>query len=252
MPPRLYAWETTSSASERTSSVMTRSTPECSYALPQYSAHSTPWQRTVTVLSRMACSTWPRTGSYEPTTSRMPLARISIPPKCLTSRRCSPLRATRLLRGWKRWPVSRSRPEPRVFIRYVLGVIGVALLAFLVVHEGPRALLENTKLVGWGLLPVIALGGLSHLIKAWAWRLTLPSDAHCPFSRMFGLRLASEAIGQLGFPGVVAGEATRVTLLGSDIPLASRVLSVTLDRGLFLACGAIVIVCGIAAGLLLL
>ena len=148
--------------------------------------------------------------------------------------------------------MSRSRPEPRVFIRYVLGVIGVALLAFLVVHEGPRALLENTKLVGWGLLPVIALGGLSHLIKAWAWRLTLPSDAHCPFSRMFGLRLASEAIGQLGFPGVVAGEATRVTLLGSDIPLASRVLSVTLDRGLFLACGAIVIVCGIAAGLLLL
>ena len=69
---------------------------------------------------------------------------------------------------------------------------------------------------------------------------------------MFGLRLVSEAIGQLGFPGVVAGEATRVTLLGSEIPLASRVLSVTLDRGLFIACGAIVTVCGITAGLLLL
>lgn len=148
--------------------------------------------------------------------------------------------------------MSRSRPEPRVFIRYVFAAIGVALLVFLVVHAGPRALLENTKLVGWGLLLVIALGGLSHLIKAWAWRLTLPSEAHCPFSRMFGLRLVSEAIGQLGFPGVVAGEATRVTLLGSDIPLASRVLSVTLDRGLFIACGAIVIVCGIAAGFLLL
>jgi phosphatidylglycerophosphate synthase len=125
-------------------------------------------------------------------------------------------------------------------------------LVFFVVHAGPRALLENAKKIGWGLALVIALGGLSHLIKAWAWRLTLPSKAHCPFSRMFGLRLVSEAIGQLGFPGVVAGEATRVTLLGSEIPLASRILSVTLDRGLFIACGAIVTVCGITAGLLLL
>ncbi len=146
----------------------------------------------------------------------------------------------------------RSRPEPRVVLRYLFGGIGAALLAYLVVHAGPRALLENVRLVGWGLVLVIGLGGLSHVLKAWAWRLSLPSEAHCPFSRMFGLRLVSEAIGQLGFPGVVAGEATRVTLLGSEIPLASRILSVTLDRGLFIACGAIVTVCGITAGLLLL
>ena len=146
----------------------------------------------------------------------------------------------------------RSRPELRVVLRYVFGAIGAALLVFLVVHAGPLALLENAKTIGWGLAVVIALGGLSHLIKAWAWRLTLPSQARCPVSRMFGLRLVSEAIGQLGFPGVIAGEATRVTLLGSEIPLASRILSVTLDRGLFIACGAIVTVCGFTAGLLVL
>ena len=146
----------------------------------------------------------------------------------------------------------RSRPAPRVLFRYVFGAIGAALLTFLVVHAGPRVLLGNARLIGWGLALVIALGGLSHLIKAWAWRLTLPREAHCPFSRLFGLRLVSEAIGQLGFPGVVAGEATRVALLGSEIPLASRILSVTLDRGLFIACGAVVTVCGITAGLLLL
>lgn len=148
--------------------------------------------------------------------------------------------------------MSRSRPDPRIALRYVFGAIGAAMLVYLVVHAGPRALLENVRLVGWGLVLVIGLGGLSHMVKAWAWRLTLPSEAHCPFSRMFGLRLVSEAIGQLGFPGVVAGEATRVTLLGSEIPLASRILSVTLDRGLFIACGAVVTVCGITAGLLLL
>ena len=148
--------------------------------------------------------------------------------------------------------MSSSRLEPRIVFRYCLGFIGAALLVSLVVHAGPRSLLENARVVGWGLLLVIGLAGFSHLLKAWAWRLTLPSDAHYSFSRIFGLRLVSEAIGQLGFPGVVAGEATRVALLGSEVPLASRIFSVTVDRGLFIACGAIVTVCGLAAGLLVL
>jgi phosphatidylglycerophosphate synthase len=82
--------------------------------------------------------------------------------------------------------------------------------------------------------------------------MALPSQGRYSFARMFGLRLVSEAIGQFGLPGMVAGEATRVTLLGSETPLASRILSVTLDRGLFIACGAIVSVCGTALGLLAL
>jgi len=148
--------------------------------------------------------------------------------------------------------VHKSRSEAGIVFRYAIGAIGAALLVYLVVHAGPRALLENAKALGWGLLVVIALGGLSHAVKAWAWRLTLPSEAQYPFLRMFGLRLVSEAMGQLGVPGVVAGEATRVSLLGSEVPLASRILSVTLDRGLFIACGTIVMVCGITLGLVVL
>jgi len=148
--------------------------------------------------------------------------------------------------------VSRWRPDPRIPLRYVFGAIGAALLLYLVVHAGPRALLENVKLVGWGLVLVIGLGGLSHVVKAWAWRLTLPRAVPYSFSRLFGLRLVSEAIGQLGFAGVLAGEATRVALLGPDVPADSRILSVTLDRGLFIACGAFVTVCGITTGLVAL
>jgi len=96
--------------------------------------------------------------------------------------------------------VFRSRLKPRVVLRYVFGASGAALLVFLVVHAGARALLDNAKLIGWGLAIVIALGGLSHLIKAWAWRLTLPREAHCPLccsqchlGRAF-LRIEDEAI----------------------------------------------------------
>ncbi len=148
--------------------------------------------------------------------------------------------------------MSRSRPDPRLALRYVFGALGAALLVYLVVHAGPRALLENVKLVGWGMVLVIGLGGLSHMAKVWAWRLTLPRGVQYSFSRLFGLRLVSEAIGQLGFAGVLAGEATRVALLGPDVPADSKILSVTLDRGLFIACGAFVTVCGIATGVVAL
>src|SRR3974390_1462038 len=141
----------------------------------------------------------------------------------------------------------------RRIVGYLFALLGLALLVYLVVHTGPKLLLQQAKLMGWGLGFVIALGGISHLVKTSAWRLALPGEArNTSFAKLFGLRLISEAIGQLGFAGMVAGEATRATLLGSEVPLESRIVSVTVDRGLFIACGAIVTVCGITFGLLIL
>jgi len=146
-----------------------------------------------------------------------------------------------------------ERTASRGTFGYLFALPGLALLVYLVVHTGPKVLLENAKLIRWGLGLVIALGGISHLVKTSAWRLTLSGEAQkVSFARMLGLRLVSEAIGQLGFAGMVAGEATRAALLGSEVPLESRILSVTVDRGLFIACGAIITVCGITFGLLIL
>jgi len=141
----------------------------------------------------------------------------------------------------------------RRIVSYMFALLGIALLVYLVVHTGPKTLGQQAKLVGWGLGFVIALGGISHLVKTCAWRLALPGEAHgISFAKMLGLRLVSEAIGQLGFAGIVAGEATRATLLGSEVPLESRIVSVTIDRGLFIASGAIVTICGITLGLFML
>ena len=146
-----------------------------------------------------------------------------------------------------------ERAESRGTFGYLFALPGLALLVYLVVHIGPKVLFENAKLIGSGLGLVIALGGISHLVKTSAWRLTLSGEAQkVSFAKMLGLRLVSEAIGQLGFAGIVAGEATRAALLGSEVPLESRILSVSVDRGLFIACGAIVTVCGITLGLLIL
>jgi len=126
-------------------------------------------------------------------------------------------------------------------------LLGIGLLAYLISKLDVHALAANAKAIGWGLFLVIALGGLSHVVKTWAWLLTMRGERpKVSFARALGLRLASEAIGQLGFLGMVGGETTRVSLLGSGVSLPAAISSVTLDRGLFIITGAFVTLAGIA------
>jgi uncharacterized protein (TIRG00374 family) len=122
------------------------------------------------------------------------------------------------------------------------------LLVYLVKLEGPGILLQNAKNIGWKMILVIALAGFAHVVKTWAWRLALLGEAkRISFWRTLSLRLISEAIGQLGFVGLVFGESTRVALLGSGVPVTSAISSVAMDRGLFIVTGAVVTITGICA-----
>ena len=132
-------------------------------------------------------------------------------------------------------------------------LLGVALLVFLLCGTKPSRVVDEVKTVGWGLGLVIALGGIAHLTKTLAWRLTFLCDLRdVSFARTFGLRLVSEAIGSLGLPGQVLGETARVCLLGSALPVANSISSVTLDRGLYVVTSVLVCVTGIPTALFLL
>jgi hypothetical protein len=67
---------------------------------------------------------------------------------------------------------------------------------------------------------------------------------------MFQLRLASEAVGQVGVLGQLFGDGLRISAHSPSIPIDSRISSVILDRALFIITGAIVSVAGIASALL--
>ena len=130
--------------------------------------------------------------------------------------------------------------------RYVAVLLGVGLLAWLVLRVGNRDLLSNARAIGWGMIAVLALAGGSHLVKTWAWHFTFAGgQCKVSFSRLLGLRLASEAIGQFGILGQVFGDAARVSYLPTEVPTASGISSVVLDRGLFIASGAAVTVFGL-------
>ena len=136
--------------------------------------------------------------------------------------------------------------KTRFPIRTLAGMFGVLLLVLLVRRAGIANLRESIAAVGWRLVLVIALGGVGHIVKTWAWRLTLLDDKRkVSFARTLGLRLASEAVGQLGFLGQMFGENLRVLFLSSTIPLANGIASVTLDRAFFILSGAMVSTVGL-------
>ena len=144
----------------------------------------------------------------------------------------------------------RIPPAARLPLRILAGFLGAVLFGYLIWQAGPDRLWENAVKLGWGFIWVLAAAGISHVFKTWAWRLTLDDHKHkVSFPRLLGLRLGAEAAGQLGIVGQTFGDSLRVARLSPDIPKANGLASVTLDRGLYLATGIIVLVAGLVGAL---
>ena len=147
-----------------------------------------------------------------------------------------------------------SKPSlGRQSLRTFAVLAGIALLVLLIARTGTSRVVEQARAVGWGMVLILALGGLSHVLRTWAWRLTFRSDIRqVSFAKTFALRLISEAIGNFGLAGQVAGDTARVSLLGPSVPVADRISSVALDRGIYTLTAAVVSVIGVLASVILL
>jgi len=143
----------------------------------------------------------------------------------------------------------QHKRAPRKLWRHLVPpLVGLLLLIYLVRRAGLSRILEGIASIGWGLMLVIALAGLSHLVRTWAWRVTLLDARHrIPFGRMLALRLVSEAAGQVGVLGQVFGDTWRVVKLGPELPVANRITSVALDRALYALSSILVTIAGVSA-----
>ena len=130
-------------------------------------------------------------------------------------------------------------------LRLSIGLAGLVLFVLLIWRNDPRTLLSDFVALGWGMSWVILLGGVSHLVKTWAWAQTFPADQPVPtIGRLLGIRLAGEGISQLSFAGHVVGETTRAVMVGAHVPSVTGVSTVVLDRTLYGFTGMLVVVTG--------
>ncbi len=147
--------------------------------------------------------------------------------------------------------MSKLQFAPKSSFRIFATVLGVGLFAHLIHRTGPQMIWSHVQAVGLGLALIITLAGISHVVKTWAWRLTFTCDiSGISWPRSLAMRLISEAIAQLGIAGKVLGEGVRVSLLGSNVPVANGISSAALDAGLYTLTSAIVTVLGVICALL--
>jgi len=150
--------------------------------------------------------------------------------------------------------VSSTRlARARLPLRILGATLGILLFVHLIHRAGPAKLLASMVALGWGLALVMAWGGVAHVLKTWAWRLTL-LDGKCQvsFARMLGLRLSSEAVGQFGGLAQLFGDGLRASLLSPAIPLSHSIASVTIDRSFFVVSAALVSLLGLSTVLVVL
>ena len=140
----------------------------------------------------------------------------------------------------------------KMSFRFLTPLVGLALLGYLVLRAGPQIVWDQVHAVGFGLVLIIILGGVSAGVKTWAWRRTFTCDiSGLSWSRSFGAYLVSETIGQFGLAGKLIGEGTRVSLASSAVPIANGISSGAIDGGLHMFTSTVVTVAGIIATLLL-
>ena len=140
----------------------------------------------------------------------------------------------------------------RLSFRFFAALLGFGLLGYLVFRTGPGVVWKQLQAVGWGLALIIILGGFSQFIKTCAWRQAFTCDiSQLSWSRSFVAQLISDAIGQFGVAGKVVGEGTRISLLGSTVPVSSALSAGAIDGGLHGFSAVVVTVLGISATLML-
>jgi hypothetical protein len=115
------------------------------------------------------------------------------------------------------------------WVRPLLVLTGLAVVAYLVAQIGPAAIWSSFVTLGWRLPLVLAFPyALAALVDTIAWRLLLPGPV--PLSLVFRARLAGEAVNLATPTMAVGGEPVKALLLRPRVSLLDGLVSVIADK----------------------
>ena len=130
-----------------------------------------------------------------------------------------------------------AEPAPRRPWRLVertLVVAGLVLLAGLVRALGGATLVANLRLVGWGIVAIIAQEILAIVANTLGWRAAFPAGRPPPaFAQLLAARIAGDAVNYVTPTATLGGEFTRARLLegrASSLDLATSIAVAKLSQ----------------------
>jgi len=129
-------------------------------------------------------------------------------------------------------------------VKAVFLVLGAVLLGVLVYRVGAAPILETLRRLTWWQFALVCLPyAVIMAADTLGWRFAFARD-RAPFHRLYGARLAGEALNIVTALGAVGGEAAKAWLLRRDVTYEESVpsvviakTSITLAQALFLVVG---------------
>ncbi|MBI1909097.1 MAG: flippase-like domain-containing protein [Deltaproteobacteria bacterium] len=129
-------------------------------------------------------------------------------------------------------------------LRYLLPLIGLAVLAVVVWKSGPEVLWNQLINFNWRFIPVLSLSLVNYFLFATAWSLCLgpqgdspkggsPKQKNPSFWRLLKVKMIGEAVNATTPLNFAAGDPLRVYLLRGDIPWQGGTRSIVVDRSLY-------------------
>jgi hypothetical protein len=109
-------------------------------------------------------------------------------------------------------PVSRRRD----YLRLLVPVAGVALLAVLFVQLGPSRILWLLQAIGWNLPVIVAIYASHECVRAVAVSRCLPAEHRPPLRRLLWIRFMGESVRSLTHTGPFLAEPARAWMLAKQ------------------------------------
>lgn len=139
----------------------------------------------------------------------------------------------------------------------VSGGVGIALLAFMIAHEGVGNIVEHVRAFGvWPFVGFVGISMLNFILYSLRWRMILHRQVterkhKLSLWRMYWHRMTGYAVGYLTPLNQAGGEPVRVALLCADgVPSQSAVASATLDIAFELCSYVVFIALGVIFALI--
>src|SRR6266851_4266663 len=131
-------------------------------------------------------------------------------------------------------------------VKLVLSIVGLAVIAWSIHHIGWAPVLEALRRLTWWQLVLVCLPyAVIMAVDTLGWRFAFPRDA-APFHRLFGARLAGEALNLVTAVGSVGGEAVKAWLIRRDVAYAESVPSVVIAKTTMTIAQALFLLVGVA------
>jgi Lysylphosphatidylglycerol synthase TM region len=126
-------------------------------------------------------------------------------------------------------------------------LLGLILLVVVVVRVGVLEIAADVRQVGWGLLAIIALGGLRFLLRALAWRLCLEPPHTLSIRDAFAAVICGDAIGNLTPLGPLVGEPAKAAFVRRRVALGPAVTALAIENVMYTLSAAAMIAAGMIA-----